>query len=91
MPWWELHNKMMRIGLHGMCGYIKLERGRIGGTGELPSKRPPLAGNLHNASAPEDGSDAAAASSWPWTGRQDYEAGHPSRRRGGETTGDRLV
>jgi len=22
---------MMRIGLHGLCGYIKLERGRNGG------------------------------------------------------------
>ena len=27
----ELRNKIMRIGLHGMCGYIKLERGRTGG------------------------------------------------------------
>jgi hypothetical protein len=31
VPGWELRNKMMRIGLHGLCGYIKLERGRNGG------------------------------------------------------------
>ena len=30
MPGWELLNKMMRIGVHGMRRYIKLERGRIG-------------------------------------------------------------
>jgi hypothetical protein len=37
---WELRNKMMRIGLHGLRGYIKLERGRNGGTkGGHPSER----------------------------------------------------
>src|SRR5579863_3834833 len=28
---WELFNKIMRIGLHGLCRYIKLERGGTGG------------------------------------------------------------
>ncbi len=31
LPRREPRNKMMRIGLHGLCRYIKLERGRAGG------------------------------------------------------------
>ena len=39
VPLWELRNKIMRIGVHGMRGYIKLERGRTGGTdGAVPAQ-----------------------------------------------------
>jgi len=43
---WELRNKMMRIGLHGLRGYIKLERGRNGGAnGGHPSEQRLLRGD----------------------------------------------
>jgi hypothetical protein len=42
VPRWEPRNKIMRIGLHGLCGYIKLERGRIGGAdGAIAAQRSP--------------------------------------------------
>jgi hypothetical protein len=40
VPPWEPRNKIMRIGLHGLCGYIKLERGRNGGAdGAIAAQR----------------------------------------------------
>ena len=40
-PCRELRNKIIRIGLHGLCGYIKLERGRIGGAKGDSFRKPP--------------------------------------------------
>jgi len=76
MHGWELRNKIMRIGLHGFYGYIKLERGRTGAEGAYPTQAGP---------------GAAEANPGPRSGSQTNDAGHPPDERGGETAGDRLV
>ena len=48
----ELRNKIMRIGLHGLCGYIKLERGRIGGAKGGHSIERETPGGVADASCP---------------------------------------
>jgi hypothetical protein len=80
LPKREPRNKMMRIGLHGLCGYIKLERGRAGG-----------AKGAYTAQAGAPGCRYAAEAGEPRSGSQTNDAGRPPDKRGGETAGDRLV
>ena len=78
----ELRNKIMRIGLHGLCGYIKLERGRTGdGDSADPPQGPPHERRAIRGGSEQAGPDASKAYPWPRSGSQTDDAGLPRDER----------